>query len=203
MATGNILYSQQTAPGEAASTAALMSPLTALSLRNDKVAIGPVLPDDTGAMFLWLNDVESTNLDLPYRPLDWMAYNVWLTEFSKNQAQVLFAIRRLLDPRIIGFVGFTKIHAAHRSAEIGVRIGYPADRSKGFGRDALGLALKYAWNHLNLNRVQLNVFESNTRAIRAYQAAGFAFEGIQQRAAFINGAWENVVLMAALNPNGP
>ena len=196
---------QQSRPFEetgATVPAAGMSPLTTLSLRNDSVAIGPILPEDTGAIFLWLNDVESANLDLPYRPLDWMNYNVWLAEAGKNASQVLFALRRVRDPRIIGFIAITKIHPVYRSAEIGVRIGYPADRGQGLGRAALSLALKYAWNHLNLGRVQLNVFESNMRAIRAYQAAGFAFEGKLRRAAFINGVYEDVVLMAALNPNG-
>jgi RimJ/RimL family protein N-acetyltransferase len=189
-------------PGIAASPIG-MSPLTSLSLRDENVVIGPILPDDTGALFLWLNDVESAKLDLPYRPLDWMNYNAWLAEFGKNQSQTLFAVRRIRDPRIIGFVGILKIHPVHRSAEIGLRIGHPADRGQGLGRAALKLALTYAWQHLNLGRVQLNVFESNRRAIRAYEAAGFVCEGRLRRAAFINGAYEDVMVMAALNPNTP
>jgi RimJ/RimL family protein N-acetyltransferase len=198
-----MLQPQQSRPTEAAAPTPVMSPLTSLSLRNDKVVIGPILPDDTGAMFLWLNDVESANLDLPYRPVDWINYNAWLAECGKNQSQVLFAIRRILEPRIVGFIAITRIHPVHRSAEAGVRIGYPADRGQGLGRAALALALKYAWNHLNLGRVQLSVFESNTRAVRAYQAAGFEIEGKLRRAAFINGVCEDVVLMAALNPKSP
>ncbi len=177
---------------------AQVSPLTAVSLQDDKVVIGPMLPEDTGALFLWLNDVESANLDAPYRPLYYMAYNIWLAEFGKNQSQVLFAIRRLCAPAIIGFIGITKIHAVHRSAEIGVRIGQPADRGHGLGRQALKLALGYAFSHLNLNRVHLTVLASNRPAIAAYEAAGFCLEGRQRCGAYINGAWEDVLLMAAL-----
>jgi RimJ/RimL family protein N-acetyltransferase len=191
---------RQAVPDCGATDASLLSPLTKLSLRGDKVVIGPVLPEDTGAIFLWLNDVESANLDLPYRPLDYIAYNAWLAEFGKNQTQILFAIRRLFEPAIIGFIGITRIHAVYRSAELGVRIGDAANRGQGLGRDALALALRYAWNHLNLNRVQLSVFESNRRAIRAYQTAGFAREGCLRDAAYINGKCEDVIVMGALNP---
>jgi RimJ/RimL family protein N-acetyltransferase len=195
--TGNIISS-----AERFSPAA-MSPLARLSLRGGKVVVGPLLPEDTAALFLWLNDVESAKLDLPYRPLDYVAFHVWLAEFGKNPAQVLFAIRRICQPEIIGFIVITKIHPVHRSAEIGVRVGDPANRGQGLGRDALAVALNYAWSHLNLNRVQLSVFESNRRAIRAYQAVGFVAEGQLRRAAFIDGACEDVILMGALNPNSP
>jgi RimJ/RimL family protein N-acetyltransferase len=177
--------------------------LNALSLRSERVVIGPVLPEDTAPLFLWLNDVDAANLDQPFRPLDYMAYNVWLADFGKNQTQVLFAIRRICDPRIVGFIGITKIHAVHRSAEIGIRVGHPADRGQGIGREALKLALAYAWSHLNLNRVQLTVLESNDRAIAAYEAAGFVHEGKLRRAAYVNGAWQDVLMMAALNRRDP
>ncbi len=183
------------------STGAL--PLSAVSLHNDSITIGPLLPNDTGALFLWLNDVKSANLDLAYRPVDWMSYNTWLTDLGKNSSQVLFAIRRVSQSKIIGFVVFKNIQPVHRSAELGVRIGSDADRGKGYGREAVKLALKYAWDHLNLNRVQLSVFANNNRAIRAYKAAGFETEGVLRQAAFINGEWTDSVLMAALRPLRP
>jgi len=177
-----------------------MAPLTALSMRSDKVTIGPLLPDDTASIFLWLNDVESVILDLTYRPVDWMKYNNWLEHFSQSDAQIIFAIRNIHQPKIIGFIAITKIDSVHRSAEIGIRIGSPADRGKGYGKDAIELAINYAWSHLNLHRVHLRVFESNRRAICAYRAAGFQHEGKLRQAAFVNGEWTDVVLMGILRP---
>jgi RimJ/RimL family protein N-acetyltransferase len=177
-----------------------MTPLTQLSMRDESVAIGPILPDDTAAIFLWLNDVESVALDLAYRPVDWMNYNNWLEGLSKNPSQVIFAIRHVHYSKIMGFAGLTKLDAVHRSGELGIRIGSEADRGKGYGKGAIRLVMNYAWNHLNLNRVYLSVFASNHRAINAYKAAGFQEEGRQRQAAFINGTWMDMVLMAALRP---
>jgi RimJ/RimL family protein N-acetyltransferase len=195
---------EQTAPAAgAAAVCANTPPLTAPSLHGGNIAIGPVLPSDTGALFLWLNDVESANLDLAFRPVDWMSYNNWLTDFASNPSQVLFAIRHLSQSKIIGFVVLKNIQPVHRWAELGVRIGQHADRGKGYGTEATKLALKFAWNHLNLNRVQLSVFAHNTRAIRAYTAAGFEVEGVQRQSAFINGEWVDQVLMGILRRPRP
>jgi RimJ/RimL family protein N-acetyltransferase len=177
-----------------------LSALTALSLRGDRVTIGPILPEDTAAIFLWLNDVETAKSDLAFRPVDWMHYNAWLEAFSKSAAQVIFAIRAVDAPRIVGFIALTKIDPVHRSAECGIRIGSDADRGQGYGRQAIALALDYAWKHLNLHRVYLSVFEGNRRAINAYRAAGFEYEGKLRQAAYIDGAWTDVVLMGALRP---
>jgi RimJ/RimL family protein N-acetyltransferase len=177
-----------------------ISPLASVSLHSERVVIGPVLPEDTGVIFLWLNDLESTILDMTYRPVDWMSYNNWLGEFSRNPAQTLFVVRRTAHAAAVGFVLLTKINPIHRSADIGLRIGAPQDRGQGLGREALMLGLRYAWDHLNLHRVQLSVFESNQAARRAYRAAGFEEEGTLRQAAFINGRWENVVVMSALRP---
>jgi RimJ/RimL family protein N-acetyltransferase len=73
-------------------------------------------------------------------------------------------------------------------------------RGQGYGKEALRLALDFCWNHLNLNRVQLVVFRHNSRAIGAYAAAGFRKEGRLRKAAFIDGEWVDLVLMAACRP---
>jgi RimJ/RimL family protein N-acetyltransferase len=177
-----------------------MAPLTSVSLKNDAVTIGPLLPEDTGQLFVWLNDVDAARLDLAYRPTDWLAFKAWLDELARTNAQIVFAIRKLFEPQIVGFVIFKNIQFVHRSAEIGVRIGMEAERGKGYGTRALRLAVNYAWNHLNLHRLSLTVFAHNSRAIASYRAAGFLEEGRLKDAAFIDGEWIDVVPMAALNP---
>lgn len=177
-----------------------MAPLTAVSLRNDAVTIGPLLPEDTGQLFVWLNDVDAARLDLAYRPTDWLAFKNWLDELPRTNTQVVFAIRKLLEPQIIGFVIFKNIQPVHRSADLGIRIGSDAERGKGYGGQALKLALNYAWNHLNLHRVSLTVFAHNARAIASYRAAGFREEGRLKDAAYIDGEWVDVIPMAILKP---
>lgn len=46
-------------------------------------------------------------------------------------------------------------------------------RGKGYGKEMLQLALKYAFEILNVNKVTLGVFENNKSAYYAYKAVGF------------------------------
>ncbi|MGD0143988.1 MAG: GNAT family protein [Rhizomicrobium sp.] len=177
-----------------------LSPLSAVSLHDAQISIGPFMPEDSASLFLWLNDIDAANLDLAFRPIDWSAFQTWLAEVGRSPARVMFAIRKISQPPILGYLALTNIHAVHRSAELGIRIGAAADRGKGYGQAAVALALKYAWQNLNLHRVQLTVLAHNARAIGSYRAAGFEEEGRLTHAAFIDGHWVDVVIMAALRP---
>jgi RimJ/RimL family protein N-acetyltransferase len=129
-----------------------------------------------------------------------MAHQQWWNSLGKDPSKVVFAIRKTTAPAIIGYVRIAGINGVHRSAELGIRIGAETDRGQGYGREALALAVPFCWDHLNLNRVQLVVFKHNLRAVAAYKAAGFKKEGILRKAAFIDGGWVDLMLMAALRP---
>jgi len=169
-------------------------------LKANRVTIGPFVPDDFGPLFCWANDAAAASLDYAYRPVDMMAHQQWWDSLNKDAARIVFAIRKIAEPALIGYVQITGINPIHRSAEMGIRIGEEKNRGQGYGKEALALAADFCWNHLNLNRVQLVVFRHNHRAVAAYSAAGFKKEGRLRKASFIGGAWVDLVLMAALRP---
>jgi RimJ/RimL family protein N-acetyltransferase len=169
-------------------------------LKKDGVGIGPLLPEDTATMFVWTNDIETLAMDIPYRPMDGVAFANFLSTAANDPTRVLFAIRLAGAASAVGFLLFSNISAVNRSAELGIRIGRENDRGRGIGTAAMALALEYAWTHLNLARVQLKVIADNPRAIRAYAKAGFMIEGRHTNAAFVAGKWHDMLTMAALGP---
>jgi RimJ/RimL family protein N-acetyltransferase len=169
-------------------------------LLGSRISLGPFVPEDCAAVFCWMNDVAAARLDFAYRPIDVMAHQQWWQALGKDPSKVVFAIRKLSEPAIIGFVQIVAINSVHRSAEMGIRIGEEKNREQGYGTEALRLALDFCWHHLNLNRVQLTVFKHNPRAIAAYRAAGFRKEGCMRKAAFIGGDWVDLIMMAMLRP---
>ena len=46
-------------------------------------------------------------------------------------------------------------------------------RGKGYGKEMISLALKYAFDILKVNKVTIGVFENNMQAYSCYKAAGF------------------------------
>jgi RimJ/RimL family protein N-acetyltransferase len=88
-----------------------------------------------------------------------------------------FAIQTIQDNRLIGDIGLDGVRWNHRDTFVGIGLGERKDWGKGYGTDAMRIILRYAFLELNLQRVSLNVFAYNTRAIRSYEKTGFTHEG--------------------------
>ena len=73
----------------------------------------------------------------------------------------------------------------------------PEYRGKGLGRALAERAIRDA-RAKQIERIELEVFGSNTRAIRLYERLGFAYEGVRRRARKLDGAYEDLIVMALL-----
>ena len=73
----------------------------------------------------------------------------------------------------------------------------PDYRGRGLGRQLVAQAVRAA-RQAGIERVELEVFASNERAIALYRALGFATEGIKRRARKLDGQYEDNVFMALL-----
>ncbi|WP_163100302.1 GNAT family N-acetyltransferase [Peribacillus alkalitolerans] len=83
-------------------------------------------------------------------------------------------------------------------------IGYFLDNSlngKGYTTEAAQLIVDYAFNELNLHRIEAGVMPHNIGSIRVLEKAGFHKEGIAIKNVKINGKWEDHQVLAIINPN--
>ncbi len=69
---------------------------------------------------------------------------------------------------------------------------------KGFGTEALNLLIINSFNTLNLNRVELEVHDFNTRAYKSYLKLGFQEVGRRRKADYINGKYSDSIIMGLL-----
>ena len=162
------------------------------------VAIGPILPVDVPALFAWSDDAEAARCNGTYRPANWHREEAFWLNAANDPSRVFFAIRAKAGPEIVGFIQISRIEPAHRSAELAIRIGQPANRRRGYGREALALTIDYCWRQLNLSRLWLTVFADNDGANALYRALGFEQEGRLRQAVYIDGAWIDLVVMGLL-----
>lgn len=112
-----------------------------------RITIGPFVPEDFGSLFCWANDTVAARHDFAFKPVDMMAHQQWWESLGKDPTKVTFAIRKTIEPAIIGYVQIAGINAVHRSAELGIRIGAEKNRGQGYGKEALALAVEFCWNH--------------------------------------------------------
>lgn len=102
------------------------------------------------------------------------------------------------DGHYIGHCLLHTINTAYRTCEIGIGIGDPAYRGRGYGREALRLLLAYAFDHQNMHKVSLTTDATNERAQRAYRAVGFVEEGRRRQHAWTDGRYVDMVEMGLL-----
>ena len=98
--------------------------------------------------------------------------------------QAPFVIERLLDREPVGGCSLFEINGAARTAVLGIWLGKPF-WDEGLGTDAVRTLCRFGFRHMNLQRIELNVFETNPRALRAYEKVGFTLEGTRRRSEFV------------------
>ncbi|WP_324617341.1 GNAT family N-acetyltransferase [Microvirga alba] len=167
-------------------------------LKGENVVLTEIRPDDSETLYRWINDAEAVRLNAPYGPVAYPRHVAWLEALGRDDSRVAFAIRETADGPLVGTIQLIDIHRIHRTAELTIRIGSPEKQGRGLGTEALKLATRFAFDDLNLQRLWLRVFQTNTRAIRAYEKTGLEVEGVMRRAAFVEGRWLDVIVMAVL-----
>ncbi|MBP3961312.1 GNAT family N-acetyltransferase [Paenibacillus lignilyticus] len=101
---------------------------------------------------------------------------------------------------LIGTVTLNNIvRGAFQSCHLGYRMDI-AERSKGYMKEALARTISYAWEELNLHRIEANIMPRNTASLRAVEKLGFKQEGLAHDYLRINGEWEDHIHMVLLNP---
>lgn len=151
-------------------------------LEGDRVRLTPMNDDDFPIIAKWLRTLEFQRMvahHLAYPLSEDKITNQWRNMRDSNHV-FMFAIRPASTEELIGWVQMDNVVWHNRVANIDIGIGHVSHRGKGFGAEAMRLALNFAFGELNLHRVQLMVFSYNTRAISMYEKIGFQREGIMR-----------------------
>ncbi|MGZ6962565.1 MAG: GNAT family N-acetyltransferase, partial [Ilumatobacteraceae bacterium] len=97
-----------------------------------------------------------------------------------------------------GLVNLAGIDSKHRRCEFGIYIATPQSRSQGTGTAALSMALTYAFEELDLNKVSAEAFATNVDAIQAYERSGLRREACLRDHVTKDGKMHDVVRLAIL-----
>lgn len=96
---------------------------------------------------------------------------------EKKSSSFRFSVHTLADDKLIGGVGLWINSWSTAEAWLGISIGDREYWGKGYGTDAVRLAVQYGFIELNLRRVSLGLHAYNERARKAYEKVGFKMEG--------------------------
>jgi ribosomal-protein-alanine N-acetyltransferase len=97
-------------------------------------------------------------------------------EGYRSGSALQFGIERHADHALVGTCSLFHFHAASRRAEIGYALGRPYWGS-GYMHEALQALLRYAFQTLDLNRLEADIDPRNRASARTLERLGFQKEG--------------------------
>ena len=165
-------------------------------LSGERVVLRPFRPEDVEP--LWRAKLDplkwAQTSAAPLVPLTLEEHRARYAEPSKDD-NAQFAVD--VDGHLVGRALLFHVDTLARHAEAGLAL-LPEHQGQGYGRDVLRVLVDYAFRSRNLHRVHLQTLASNEKGLRAYRAVGFVEEGRLRDHAWVEGAYEDMVLMAVL-----
>ena len=104
------------------------------------------------------------------------------------------------EPERIGILVIKNIPsdlAHNRCGEFGIELKREA-QGQGYGVEAIRWTINWAFQTANLHRIQLEVYEWNKNALKAYKRVGFQEEGRLRKALWRDGRWWDEIIMGIL-----
>ncbi len=169
-------------------------------LYGDGIYLRPLQEEDTDLIVHWRNQEFVKENFIYQKPFTKEGHLRWIETMIKPGRVIQFIICTGTD-RPIGSVYLRDIDTTHRKAEYGIFIGEKDMLSGGYGTQAAGLMLGYAFKTLKLHKVMLRVLAGNDRAKKSYEKAGFVQEAYLKDEVCLEKGYRDVILMARINPD--
>jgi UDP-4-amino-4,6-dideoxy-N-acetyl-beta-L-altrosamine N-acetyltransferase len=160
--------------------------------------------EDLPLLTKWRNDPAVYDCFYEHEPLSLAMQRRWFDAFLQKRDEKYWIAETLAEGEPIGAIGLLDIDWRNRRAELGrVLVAPGGGRRSGYGRELCELALRYAFDHLNLHRVQLDVFADNQAAVELYRQLGFREEGRLRQHVFARGRYRDVLVFSLLSDERP
>jgi RimJ/RimL family protein N-acetyltransferase len=171
-------------------------------IRGERVWLRPSEPSDIIHDSQYAGDAEVGHFLGAKTPMSKAGAERFSAEiFSQSQQDpggYGYSICLLGSEESIGTIFLRNIDKVNGSGIVGIFIGDRRYLGKGYGTDALNALVDFGFGELRLERIELEVFDYNARAIRSYEKAGFRTDAVLRRARFHRGAHHDVHLMSIL-----
>lgn len=170
-------------------------------IQGERVRLRACERQDLPLFVAWLNDAEVIRTLSVALPLSMTDEERWFENMSTSDpAEHIWVIEAMSEGawKPIGNCAMMQINWINRSGGLGIFIGEKTFWNRGYGTEAMRLLVKFGFESLNLNRIWLDVFESNPRAIRVYEKVGFTKEGCKRQEVFKDGQYHDLYFMSIL-----
>ena len=169
-------------------------------LISDRLYLRAVEADDMPLSQVWINDPEVRRNLIVARPMDLVAQRSWHEGHDRRPQprDLPFAIVLLDGDRYIGNTGLHSIDWINRKSTTGTLIGEKDCWGHGYATEAKHLLCRYAFDTLDLAKLESEVFSYNIASARHLEKNGYVREGVRRQAYFREGRRIDAVMYGLL-----
>lgn len=165
---------------------------------GERILLRPIVAGDAAAMMADVVDDEARRLTGTHATFTPEQIHRWTASRADTDDRIDLAVVERTTGRWLGEVVVMDWNPGNRSC--GFRIALTADsRNQGVGTEATRLIVDYVFDEIDdppVNRIELEVYAFNPRAISVYERVGFVREGVLRQALHWNGDYVDAILMS-------
>lgn len=120
-----------------------------------------------------------------------------IQESFRTRRLFQWGIAQLADDRIVGTCTLFRLDTIHRRAEVGFALARTC-WGRGLASEALTAALRFAFESLQLHRIEADADPRNERSLRLLQRHGFQREGHLRERYHVGGEIQDAVILGLL-----
>lgn len=124
--------------------------------------------------------------------------NSWYESAVNDRHSQRFTIALCEDDMAVGTIILSDIDWQRRSAVHSIKLHRDCPKHKGIGTDALLTSMKYAFDEMNLHRLETTQIDYNKASLGLYEKCGWKREGVLRKAVYRNGSYHDVIMTSIL-----
>ena len=167
-------------------------------INGNRIYLRPFEATDKAAVLAGANEPTGSRLTGTHATFTEEQITQYIQLNISGDNRFAWVICRTDDDTPVGEVVINEIDRTNRSANIRIALFDPQHYGKGYGTEAMRLAVEYGFKEGNLHRIALGVYDFNPRAVRVYEKVGFTLEGTLRDTLFWEGAYHDEYIMSIL-----
>jgi len=169
-----------------------------VTLQGNTIFLRALEPEDLAFIYHIENDEniwEVSNTQTPYSKF-------LITQYLENAHQDIYEAKQLRlaickneNLEAIGLIDLFDFDPKNKRAGVGIIIQNDVDRNNGFGKEALGLMINYAFHQLQLHQLYANISTENLPSLSLFTTFEFEKIGVKKDWNFTNNSFHDEVLL--------
>lgn len=163
---------------------------------GNNIILRAVEEDDLHMFNQWANNPDTQKmLGSWHFPISRVDQKKWFDSLCVNSNDQRFAIDAN-DIGLIGTANLVSIDWKNGTATHGMQLGDKKSRGKGFAQDTVMSIMRYAFDELNLERLDSDIIEYNLPSLNLYlKKCGWIQEGVRKGWYYRNGKrWDKIIV---------